>query len=71
LTIARADSTLRISAFSFREVTVRIVSSSAKRRVPDLDVEHEAVELGFGQRIGPFLLDRVLRGDREERIGQG
>ena len=39
-------------------------------RVIDLDVEHEAVELGFGQRIGAFLLDRVLRGEDEERLGQ-
>ena len=38
--------------------------------IVDLDVEHEPVELRFGQRIGAFLLDRVLRGDREERIGQ-
>ena len=44
--------------------------SSSKRRIIDLDVEHEAVELGFRQRIGPFLLDRVLRGDDEERVGQ-
>ena len=36
----------------------------------DEDVEHEAVELRFGQRIGAFLLDRVLRGQHEERIGQ-
>src|SRR3546814_6803492 len=31
---------------------------------------HEAVELGFGQRIGSFLLDWVLRGDREKRVRQ-
>ncbi len=37
----------------------------------DLDVEHKAVELCFGKRIGSFLLDRVLRGDGEKRIGQG
>ena len=41
-----------------------------KRGIIDLDVEHEAVELGFRQRIGAFLLDRVLRGDDEERLGQ-
>ena len=39
-------------------------------RVVDEDVEHEAVELGLGQRIGAFLLDRVLRGQHEERLGQ-
>ena len=33
-------------------------------------LEHEAVLLGLGQRIGAFLLDRVLRGQHEERIGQ-
>ena len=36
----------------------------------DEDVEHEAVLLRFGQRIGAFLLDGVLRGQHEERIGQ-
>ena len=35
--------------------------------VADLDHEHEAVELGFGQRVGAFLLDRVLRRKDEER----
>ncbi len=34
------------------------------------DVEHEAVLLRFGQRIGAFLLDGVLRGQHEERVGQ-
>ena len=38
--------------------------------IVDQDVEHETVELGLGQRIGPFLLDRVLRGQHEERVGQ-
>ena len=33
----------------------------------DLDEEQEAIELGFGQRIGAFLLDGVLRGQHEER----
>ncbi len=39
-------------------------------QVVDHDVEHEPVELGFGQRIGPFHLDRVLRGQDEERLAQ-
>ncbi len=43
-------------------------SSSSSGRIADQDVEHEAVKLRFGQRIGPFLLDRVLRGQDEERI---
>jgi hypothetical protein len=38
--------------------------------IADLDRHQEAVELGFGQRIGADLLDRVLRRDDEERIGQ-
>ncbi|MNE24253.1 hypothetical protein D3C80_1175380 [compost metagenome] len=34
----------------------------------DFHVHQEAVELGFGQRVGTFLLDRVLRGhDQEQR----
>jgi hypothetical protein len=36
-------------------------------RILHLEVEHEPVELGLGQRIGPFHFDRVLRGDHEER----
>ena len=46
-------------------VTTR--TSSSSRQVRDDDVEHEAVELRFGQRIGAFLLDRVLRREHEER----
>ena len=57
-------------AFSPRVVVARIRSSSSADGIIDLDVEHEAVQLGLGQRIGPFLLDRVLRGDGEERLGQ-
>ena len=40
------------------------------RRVVDDDVEHEAIELRFRQRIGAFQLDRVLRREHEERLGQ-
>ena len=47
-----------------------ISNSSLKRRILDEHLEHEAVLLGFGQRIGAFLLDRVLRGQHEERVGQ-
>ena len=43
--------------------------------IGDLHLEHEAVDLGLGQRIGPLLLDRVLRGHHQEkpfeRIGAG
>ena len=47
-----------------------MASSSARRRVADPELEHEAVELGLGQRIGALLLDRVLGGQHEERLGQ-
>jgi hypothetical protein len=40
------------------------------RRVADVQLEHEAVHLRFRQRIGAFLLDRVLRGEDEERLLQ-
>ena len=40
------------------------------RGVGDRQLEHEAVDLGLGQRIGAFLLDRVLRGQHQERLGQ-
>jgi len=39
-----------------------------KRRIVDLDVEHEAVELRFRERIRSLLVDRVLRRDDEERL---
>ena len=41
-----------------------------ERGVLHVHLEHEAVLLRFGQRIGSLLLDRVLRGQHEERIGQ-
>ena len=34
----------------------------------DDDVEHEAIELRFRQRIGAFELDRVLRREHVERL---
>ena len=40
------------------------------RRVLDDDVEHEAVELRFRQRIRAFELDRVLRREHVERLGE-
>ena len=36
--------------------------------IADDQLEEEAVELRFGQRIRAFLLDRVLRGHHEERL---
>ena len=37
-------------------------------RVLDRKLEHEPVDLRFGQRIRAFLLDRVLRRQHEERL---
>ena len=39
-------------------------------RIIDVDFHQEAVELGFGQRIGAFLLERVLRRQHVEGLGQ-
>ena len=41
------------------------------RRIVDQDLEHEAVDLRLGQRIGALRLDRVLRRHDEEGIGHG
>ena len=41
-----------------------------ERGIADQDLQQEAVELGFRQRVGAFLLDRVLRGDGHERGGE-
>ncbi|KFF32555.1 hypothetical protein G039_0333980 [Pseudomonas aeruginosa VRFPA01] len=37
-------------------------------RVVDAQLEHEAVEFGFRQRVGALLLDRVLRRQHHERL---
>ncbi len=39
-------------------------------RIVDVDLHQEAVELRFGQRIGAFLLQRVLRREHMERRRQ-
>ena len=39
-------------------------------RIADDDLHHEAVHLRFGQRIGALLLQRILRGEHQKRIGQ-
>jgi hypothetical protein len=39
-------------------------------RIADVDLHQEAVKLGFGQRIGALLLDRVLGGEHVERARQ-
>ena len=38
------------------------------RWVADLELEHEAIDLRLGQRVGAFLLDGVLRRQNEERL---
>ena len=40
------------------------------RRVADAQFEHEPVELGFGKLVGALLLQGILRGEDQERIGQ-
>ena len=40
------------------------------RRVVEDVLEHEAVHLRLGQRVGALLLDGVLGGEDEERVGQ-
>ncbi len=37
-------------------------------RIIELDEKHEAVELGFRERVGAFLFDRILSGEDEERL---
>ena len=49
-------------------ITSRICRSSARARIADLQFQHEAVHLRFGQRISAFLLDGILRGQHEERF---
>jgi hypothetical protein len=39
-------------------------------QVIDDDVEHETVQLGFGQRIGALHFDGILRGQHVERLRQ-
>ena len=40
-----------------------------RRGIAEVEAEHEAVELRLGQREGALVLDRVLRGDDQERRG--
>ena len=39
-------------------------------RVIDAGVQHEAIELSLGQRVGAFLFDRVLRRHHHEQVRQ-
>ena len=38
--------------------------------IADPDLQHEAVELGLGKRVGPLVLDRVLGRQHHERLVQ-
>ena len=40
------------------------------RWIADLELKHETVDLGLGQGIGAFLLDRVFGGHYEEWCGE-
>ena len=64
-----APVTGRQNAGSTIAVVVATTSSSSSSGGCSIDEEHEAVELRLGQRIGAFLLDRVLRRQHEERLG--
>ena len=52
-------------------VGVQDAALFVERGIADLELEHEAVHLGLGQRVRAFLLDRVLRGEDEEGFGEG
>ena len=47
--------------------SLRISASSLLLRIVGDELEHEAVELGLGQVVRAFRLDRVLRGQHQER----
>ncbi len=46
----------------------QICRSSSRDGIADLQLEHEAVNLRFGQRISAFLLDGILRGQHQKRF---
>ena len=51
-------------------VTSEHVLLLLRGRVADDELEQEAVELGFGQRVRALVLHGVLGGDHDERIGE-
>ena len=51
-----------------RAIRSRICRSSSRAGIADFELQHEAVDLRFGQRIGAFLLDGVLGGQNQERL---
>ncbi len=52
--------------FVFLDGPLHDGSQILPRRILDQDLHQEAVELGFGKRIGSFHLDRILRGHHKE-----
>ena len=68
--MSAAESTGRASSGGRPVVRRAISNSSCERRVADEHLEHEAVLLRLRQRVGALLLDRVLRGEHEERIDE-
>ena len=56
--------------FTFSMFCRRMSFSFLLLRIVDDNFQHEAVELRFGQRVGAFLLDGVLRGHHQERLFQ-
>ena len=72
-----AHQSLRLGQFGRRQHGGGFCRSGAGRRqqhgalivpvrIGEVDLQQEAVELGFGQRIGAFLLDRILRREHME-----
>ena len=40
-------------------------------RIPDLELQHEAVHLRFRRCVGALLFDRILRSQNQEQLRQG
>ena len=51
-------------------VTRDDVDLGLTRRQRQLELEQETVQLGLGQRVGALVLNRVLRRDHHERLGE-
>ncbi len=67
MTIRSASRTAFRSGCAPAVVRLRISCSSRASAVLNDQLVEESVQLRFGQRIGSFLFQRVLRGHHEER----
>ncbi len=73
---ARGDDLLRIDYGVYSQVRrrsrhqIKDGSFLALLRVPDVQLEHETIELRLRQLVGAFLFDWVLSGKNQERIGK-